>query len=129
MKQFKYLVIVYLLFMLFACKKKETETDPYLFLQGTWKYENGAECIFDETTKTAKGTKVPTNNIFGFKVGEDYWRNVTVNGTDSWDYEQIVRFSDGKTVEYRKSILSRKSDKVLFIKTPGLADSELTKIR
>ncbi|TAF29721.1 MAG: hypothetical protein EAZ70_01135 [Runella slithyformis] len=114
----------------FSCKKKEPAPDPYAFLMGTWQYANGAECVFDAATKTAKGTKVPTNNTqFKFVVGEDYWRNVKSTGTDQWEYEQIVRFSDGKTIEYRKSNLKKKDDNTLSMNTAGLTDSELKRVK
>lgn len=108
-----------------SCKKK-SPTPAYAFLNGTWQYANGAECVFDATTKTAKGTKVPTNNTqFKFVVGEDYWRNVVSVGTDKWEYEQIIRFSNGKTVEYRKSTMTKKDENTLSINTSGLTDTEL----
>ncbi|WP_162793799.1 hypothetical protein [Runella rosea] len=123
-------ILMIMIAIVFSCKKKEPAPDPYAFLVGTWQYANGAECVFDATTKTAKGTKVPTNNtLFKFVVGEDYWRNVKSTTTDQWEYEQIIRFSDGKTVEYRKSILRKKDDNTLFINTPGLADSELKRLK
>lgn len=109
-----------------SCKKKSPTPDPYAFLNGTWQYANGAECVFDAATKAAKGTKVPTNNTqFKFVVGEDYWRNVVSVGTDKWEYEQIIRFSDGKTVEYRKSTMLKKDENTLSINTSGLTDTEL----
>ena len=115
-----------------SCKKSEPEPtpDPYAFLKGTWQYANGAECVFDATTKTAKGTKVPTNNTqFKFVVGEDYWRNVsTTAAPEVWSYDQIVRFSDGKTVEYRKSTMTRKDANTLSMSTPGLSDSEMKRV-
>ncbi len=113
-----------------SCKKKAAEPDPYAFLMGTWQYANGAECVFDAATKTAKGTKVPTNNTqFKFVVGEDYWRNVKSTGTDQWEYEQIIRFPDGKTVEYRKSTFKKKDDNTLSMNTTGLSDSELKRLK
>ena len=123
MKMLKILLAPILICFL-SCKKKSP--DPYAFLNGTWQYANGAECVFDAATKTAKGTKVPTNNTqFKFVVGEDYWRNVVSVGTDKWEYEQIIRFSDGKTIEYRKSTMTKKDETTLSINTFGLADTEL----
>jgi hypothetical protein len=114
----------------FSCKKTTPAPDPYAFLVGTWQYANGAECVFDAATKIAKGTKVPTNNTqFKFVVGEDYWRNVKSTATDQWEYEQIVRFSDGRTVEYRKSTIKKKDDNTLSMNTPGLTDSELKRVK
>lgn len=112
------------------CKKKtEPEPDPYAFLKGTWRYANGAESVYDAATKTAKGTKVPNNNtLFKFVVGEYYWRNVFSTDTDAWSYDQIVRFSDGKTVEYRKSTMKKKDINTLSIAVPGLSNSELTRV-
>lgn len=111
-------------FSVMSCKKQSP--DPYAFLNGTWQYANGAECVFDAATKTAKGTKVPTiNTQFKFVVGEDYWRNVVSVGTNKWEYEQIIRFSDGKTVEYRKSTMVKKDENTLSINTSGLTDTEL----
>lgn len=111
-----------------SCKKK-TVNDPYAFLKGSWRYSNGAECVFDAATKTAKGTKVPDNNAaFKFVVGEDYWKNVASTGENTWTYDQIVRFSDGKTVEYRKSTLSKKDENTLSMSTPGLSDSEMKRV-
>ena len=112
------------------CKKSaDPEPDPYAFLVGSWRYSNGAECKYDAGTKTAKGTKVPTNNTeFKFVVGEDYWRNVLTTGTDAWSYEQIVRYADGKTVEYRKSTFKKKDANTLTIATPGISDTELMRI-
>ncbi len=123
-------LICLLAFGLLNCKKKKDPApDPYAFLKGTWRYANGAECVFDAATKTAKGTKVPTNNTqFKFVVGEDYWRNVLTTGTDAWSYDQIIRFSDGKTVEYRKSTMKKKDANTLAINTSGLTDSELTRV-
>jgi len=123
--------LIFLLgFGLQNCKKKaEPAPDLYAFLKGTWRYANGAECVYDAATKTAKGTKVPTNNTqFKFVVGEDYWRNVLSTGTDAWSYDQIVRFSDGKTVEYRKSTMKKKDANTLSIATSGLSDSEMTRV-
>lgn len=115
-----------------SCKKPVSEPapDPYAFLKGTWQYANGAECVFDAATKTAKGTKVPNNNAqFKFVVGEDYWRNVsTTVAPGVWSYDQIVRFSDGKTVEYRKSTMTKKDDNTLSMATPGLSDSEMKRV-
>jgi hypothetical protein len=113
-----------------SCKNKaDPAPDPYAFLNGTWRYANGAECVYDAATKTTKGTKVPTNNTqFKFVVGEDYWRNVLTTGTDAWSYDQIVRFSDGKTVEYRKSTMKKKDANTLTMATPGLTDSELVRV-
>ena len=129
MKRITPILLVALLTLAFSCKKKEDEVDPYAFLKGTWQYTNGAECVFDATTKTAKGTKVPNNNTqFKFVVGEDYWRNVTSTGADKWDYEQIVRFGDGKTVEYRKSTMAKKDANTLSIATPGISDTELKRV-
>ena len=130
MENFRFLLIfVLILVAVSACKKNEAaEPDPYAFLHGTWKYANGAECVFDAALKTAKGTKTPSNDAFGFVVGEDYWRNVVSTGADMWDYDQIVRFSDKKTVEYRKSKLSKKDENTLSITTPGLTDSELKRV-
>jgi hypothetical protein len=119
-----------LAFGLVNCKKKKDPApDPYAFLKGTWRYANGAECLYDATTKVAKLTKVPTNNTqFKFVVGEDCWRNVLSTATDAWSYDQIVRFSDGKTVEYRKSTMKKKDANTLAVNTPGLSDSELTRV-
>jgi hypothetical protein len=112
------------------CKKAtDPAPDPYAFLKGTWRYANGAECLYDAATKTAKGTKVPTNNTaFKFVVGEDYWRNVLTTGTDAWSYDQIIRFSDGKTIEYRKSTMKKKDANTLSISTPGLTDYEFVRV-
>lgn len=128
----KCLRILLTLFVLsaIACKKKTVEADPYAFLHGSWQYANGAECIYEPATKSAKGTKVPDNNTsFKFVVGEAYWKNVVSTGTDKWEYEQIVRFSDGKTVEYRKSTMSKKDENTLNMSTPGLSDSSLKRIK
>jgi hypothetical protein len=128
MKSITRSLILALLLLSGACRKKE-DVDPYAFLQGTWAYANGAECRFDAATKTAKGTKVPTNNTqFKFVAGEDYWRNVTSTGVDAWSYEQIVRFTDGKTVEYRKSTFTKKDANTLAMSTPGLTDSEMKRV-
>ncbi|MBD2755361.1 hypothetical protein [Spirosoma validum] len=122
--------MMFIILLTVGCKKKEEEVDPYAFLKGTWQYANGAECVFDATTKTAKGTKVPTNNtIHKFVVGEEYWRNVTSTGADAWSYEQIVRFPDGKTVEYRKSTMTRKDANTLSMETPGLSDSGMKRVQ
>ncbi len=124
---FKLLAITAIL-ALSSCKKK-TVSDPYTFLKGSWRYSNGAECLFDAGTKTAKGTRVPDNNAaFKFVVGEDYWKNVVSTGENTWTYDQIVRFSDGKTVEYRKSTLSKKDENTLSMSTPGLSDSEMKRV-
>ncbi len=112
----------------FSCKK-EKAVDPFAFLSGKWKYANGAECVFEAANKTAKGTKVPDNNTnFKFVIGEDYWRNVSSTGTDQWSYDQIVRYSDGKTVEYRKSTMYKKDENTLSMATPGLSDSEMKRV-
>jgi|GEM_PF-3113287 len=129
MRNFKFLLaLMVMLIVVSACKKQEAEPDPYAFLKGTWKYSNGAECVFDPTSKLAKGTKTPANDVFGFVVGEDYWRNVVSTGSVTWDYDQIVRYSDKKTIEYRKSKLVKKDENTLFITTPGLTDSELKRV-
>lgn len=124
-------LLLFLLGLTLSQCKKATDPapDPYAFLKGTWRYANGAECVYEATTKTAKGTKVPTNNTqFKFVVGEDYWRNVVSTGTDAWSYEQIVRFSDGKTIEYRKSTMKKKDANTLSMSTPGLTDSEMVRV-
>jgi hypothetical protein len=114
------------------CKKATDSApapDPYAFLKRTWRYANGAECAFDAATKMAKLTKVPTNNTqFKFVVGEDCWRNVLSTGTDAWSYNQIVRFSDGKTVEYRASTMKKKDANTLSTNVPGLGDGELVRV-
>jgi hypothetical protein len=108
------------------CKRSDPAPDPYAFLDGTWRHADGAECDFDAVTKTAKVTKVPTNNTqFNFLVGEDYWRNVLATGTNTWSYDQIVRSSDGKTVDYRKSMMKKKDVNTVSIVTPGISDTEL----
>jgi hypothetical protein len=120
-----------MLCLMASCKKDanpEPEPDPYAFLEGKWAYENGAECVFALETKSAAGTKPPTNNIYGFVIGEPYWKNVVSTGTDEWAYDQIVRSSDGVTVEYRESTMSRKDDNTLNMSTPGLSDSELKRV-
>jgi len=53
---------------------------------------------------------------------------VLSTGTDAWSYDQIVRFSDGKTVEYRKSTMKKKDANTLSIATSGLSDSEMTRV-
>ncbi len=121
-----------MLCMLASCKKDADpvpEHDPYAFLDGKWAYENGAECVFVPETKSAAGTKPPTNNIYGFVIGEAYWKNVVSTGTDEWEYDQIVRSADGVTVEYRKSTMSRKDDNTLSMNTPQLPDTELKRVR
>jgi hypothetical protein len=122
------LILLPLLSAIWSCKKEPEEPDPYAFLQGKWRYANGAECVFDATTKSAAGTKVPTNDQFGFVVGEDFWRNVTSTGENKWQYEQIVRHSDKKTIEYRISTISQKDANTLSMNTPGLSDSEMTRV-
>ncbi|MEZ0610198.1 hypothetical protein ACAW74_16900 [Fibrella sp. WM1] len=122
-------LVLVLALLLQDCKKSEPAPDPYAFLAGTWRYANGAECVFEAANKKATGTKVPTNNTqFNFVVGEDYWRNVLTTGPDAWSYDQIVRFSDGVTVEYRKSTLKKKDANTLSVNTPGLTDSELVRV-
>ena len=117
-----------LAFLLPSCKKK-VEPDPYAFLKGTWRYENGAECLFDATTKIAKLTKVPTDNgKFKFVVGEDCWRNVASVGTDKWEYSQIIRYSDGKTVEYAKTSASKQDENTLTTDVLGLGKGMLKRV-
>lgn len=119
--------------MLFAvsCKKKaEVKPDPYAFLAGTWQYANGAECVFDANTKSAKGTKVPTNNIFKFVEGEDYWKNVVSTGTNQWEYDQIIRYENGSSpMEFRKTTMKKKDENTLTINIPGLGEGELKKVK
>lgn len=114
------------------CKKAADPApapDPYAFLKGTWRYANGAECLYEAATKMAKLTKVPTNNTqFKFVVGEDCWRNVVSTGTDAWSYNQIVRYADGKTVEYPKSTMRKKDANTLSVSTPGLTDYEFARV-
>jgi uncharacterized lipoprotein YehR (DUF1307 family) len=129
MRVFKlFFALIVSMVLTFSCKKKEASPDPYAFLNGTWKYSNGAECVFDAASKTAKGTKVPTNDLYGFVVGEDYWRNVVLTSTGMFEYDQIVRYSDKKTVEYRKSKMSKKDENTLSMSTPGLSDSEMKRV-
>lgn len=113
------------------CKRKEVvppEPDPYAFLNGTWRYANGAECVYDPATRTAKGTKVPTNNgVFGFVVGEDYWRNVIAAGTDQWTYQQIIRYGNG-TVTYVETQASRQDANTLAIENALLGHGTLTRV-
>ena len=112
-------IIICLAFLLPSCKKK-VEPDPYAFLKGTWRYENGAECLFDPATKIAKLTKVPNDNgKFKFVVGEDCWRNVASVGTDKWEYLQIIRYSDGKTVEYLKTTATKQDENTLAADISG----------
>jgi len=128
MKTIKCLAILIILSTL-SCKKEEPATpDPYAFLVGTWQYANGAECVFDATTKSAKGTKVPTNNIFKFVVGEDYWKNVVSTGTDKWEYNQIIRYADNRPAEYPKSTMEKKDENTLSISVPALGNSELKRV-
>jgi hypothetical protein len=129
MKTIKFLVI-FIIFSAVSCTKKtEVIPDPYAFLVGTWQYPNGAECVFDVTAKSAKGTKVPTNNIFKFVVGEDYWRNVVIIGTDKWEYNQIVRYADNRPVEYPKSTMTKKDENTLSVNNSLLGDSELKRVK
>lgn len=108
------------------CKQSDPAPDAYAFLDGTWRYADGTECDFDAVTKTARVTKVPDNNTqFNLVVGEDYWRNVLNTSTDTWSYDQIVRSSDGKTVDYRKSMMKKKDANTVSIVTPGISDIEL----
>lgn len=58
--------------------------------------------------KQQREQKCQPNTQFKFVVGEEYWRNVVSVRTDKWEYEQIVRFTDGKTVEYLKSRMVKK---------------------
>jgi hypothetical protein len=113
------------------CKRKEVvppAPDPYVFLNGTWRYANGAECVYDRATRTAKGTKVPTNNgAFGFVVGEDYWRSVVSTGTDRWTYQQIVRYGNG-TVTYVETSASRQDANTLAIENTLLGRETLTRV-
>ena len=112
-----------------SCKKK-VEPDPYAFLKGTWRYENGAECLFDVATKTAKGTKVPTDNSkFKFVVSEDYWREVKSTGTDKWEYLQIIRYTDNKTVEYVKSTATKQDENTLATDVAGLGKGVLKRVQ
>ena len=117
-----------LLAFVFSCKKKDAEPDPYAFLAGKWRYANGAECEFKASSKTAVGTKVPDTIDYGFVVGEDYWRKVVSTGTNQWEYEQIVRYSDKIKIEYRKSRMAKKDDNTLSISTPDLSDTELNRV-
>ena len=117
-----------LLAFVFSCKKKDAEPDPYAFLAGKWRYANGAECEFKASSKTAVGTKVPDTIDYGFVVGEDYWRKVVSTGTNQWEYEQIVRYSDKIKIEYRKSRMAKKDDNTLSISTPDLSDTELKRV-
>jgi hypothetical protein len=50
-------------------------------------------------------------------------------GTDKWEYLQIVRFSDGKTIEYRKSTMAKKDANTLSVNTTGLTDPELKRVQ
>jgi hypothetical protein len=129
MKKIKLLTTLIILSAL-SCKKQEVAApDPYAFLVGTWQYPNGAECVFDATTKSAKGTKVPTNNIYKFVVGEEYWKNVVSTGTDKWEYNQIVRYVDNRPVEYPKSMMTKKDENTLTVNNSLLGDSELKRVK
>lgn len=128
MKTIKFLVILITL-STFSCKKETVTPDPYAFLVGTWQYANGAECVFDASTKSAKGTKVPTNNIFKFVVGEDYWKNVASTGTDKWEYNQIVRYADNRPAQYPKSTMTKKDENTLSVNNSLLGDSELKRVK
>jgi hypothetical protein len=129
MKKIKFLLIFIIFSSLSCTKKTEVTPDPYAFLVGTWQYPNGAECVFDAATKSAKGTKVPTNNIFKFVVGEDYWKNVVSTGTDKWEYNQIVRYADNRPVEYPKSTMTKKDENTLSVNNSLLGDSELKRVK
>jgi hypothetical protein len=129
MKKINFLLI-FIVFSALSCKEKTALTpDPYAFLVGTWLYSNSAECVFDATTKSAKGTKVPTNNIYKFVVGEDYWKNVVTTGTDKWEYNQIVRYADNRPVEYPKSTMTKKDENTLSVNNSLLGDSELKRVK
>ena len=128
MKAIKLLFFLTLLAFAFSCKKKDAEPDLYAFLEGKWKYSNGAECEFKASSKTAVGTKIPNTIDYGFVIGEDYWRNVLSTGADQWEFEQIVRYSDKVKVEYRKSTMTKKDENTLSIKVPGLTDTELKRV-
>ena len=109
--------------------KKDPEPDPFAFLKGTWQYENGAECLFDVATKTAKGTKVPTNNVFGFVIGEVFWKDVVSTGADKWEYQQLVRYTDGKTMAYVKSTAVKQDANTLATEVPGLGKGVLKRVQ
>lgn len=82
----------------------------YLFLNGTWRYDNGAECIYISDTKSATGTKVPSNNAFKFVVGEDYWRNVFSTGVNQWTFEQIIRRTSGQLTYNNATAVAKGKD-------------------
>ncbi|MBC7892863.1 MAG: hypothetical protein H7Y12_11660, partial [Sphingobacteriaceae bacterium] len=88
------LALLALLGHLTACK---TVHDPAPLadlglLQGKWLYPTlpGFEVEFDPATRTAKFSKVPTGNVFGFKVGETSWENVLA--TDEKTYRGQIRY-------------------------------------
>lgn len=121
-------IILCLAIMLPSCKKKAEEPDLYAFLKGTWQYENGAECTFDAATKTAKGTKVPTDNKFKFVVGEDYWKEVVSIGTNKWEFQQIIRYTDG-TRTYMKSTATKQDNNTLATDIPSLGKGVLKRVQ
>jgi hypothetical protein len=128
MKTYKLLAILIILSTV-SCKKETVTPDPYAFLVGTWQYPNGAECVFDATTKSAKGTKVPTNNVYKFVVGEEYWKNVVSVGTDKWEFNQIIRYTDNRPTEYPKSTMQKKDENTLITSISGHGDSELKRVK
>jgi hypothetical protein len=100
----------------------------YTFLSGTWRYENGTECLYIPDTKSATLTKLPTNNVFGFVVDEDCWRNVTSSGTNQWTYDQLIRTANGGMTYYKSTAIAKGRDS-LSVDTQNFGKYFIVRVR
>ena len=119
-------LILILIIFLFSCTKNIADTKKG-FLKGYWTYLNGAEAYYDGVSDSAKGTKVPTNNVgFNFIVGENYWENLKKTSDTTWVLDHIVRTMNGMK-SYNHTTFKRINDKRIIANISGYGIDTLTK--
>ena len=121
---YKSLIFFILVIFMFSCTK---DTANKNFLEGYWTYLNGAEAYYDGVSDSAKGTKVPANNVgFNFVVGENYWQNLRKTSDTTWTLDHIVRTMNGMK-SYNPTTFKRMNDNKIIANISGYGIDTLTK--
>jgi hypothetical protein len=122
---FKSLIVFWLIIFMFSCSK--TAGTNKNFLQGYWTYLNGAETYYDGVSDSAKGTKVPTNNVgFNFVVSENYWQDLRKTSDSTWVLNHIVRTMNG-VKSYNRTTFKRMHDNRILANISAYGTDTLTK--
>ena len=122
----KSLIFFILIAFIFSCTKNTADTNKN-FLKGYWTYLNGAEAYYDGVSDSAKGTKVPVNNVgFDFVVGENYWENLKKTSDSTWVLNHSVRTINGLK-SYNRTTFKRMKDNRILAKISSYGTDTLTK--